>query len=613
MAEAHIHLKSQHGNFSLVCKPGQTILEALGADHRRGIETPCGGKGTCGKCLVKVEGAGISPVSETERKKLSSSELGAGFRLACIAKVTGELTVTLAGKADEVVILEESIEFSDRLYPCVEKSFGTLQVPTLEDQRDDITRMREHFNLTDHEVSFAVTAALPDVMRNSNCAVTAVYNEKELIAVEPGDNTAVNYGLAVDIGTTTVVVYLLDLTTGKKIGTASDLNVQKAYGQDVISRINHAITNEDGLEILHRGIIDQLGELIDRIVDTHDIDKTNIYSMTVAGNTTMMHLAAGIQPKNIAAAPFIPAFLELTRVTAADLGLNLPPAAQIYLLPGISAYIGADITAATLASGMAALPETSLLIDIGTNGEIMFGNKDRLLSCSTAAGPAFEGASIHDGVGGITGAIDTVGYTEGNVTITTIGGAKPIGICGSGIVDAISVFIYLGLIDSTGRILPLDEIESEEGKALADKITEYDGQLAIILAPASESETGEAIILTQKDVREIQNAKASIAAGIKTLIKTAEKSMDEIETVYLAGGFGSYIDKHHAVHLGLIPKELEHKITGIGNAAGSGAIISLLSKEKMRECSSIAERTEYVELSSSPAFMDEYINSMVFE
>ena len=594
------------------CEQDTTILEALERKDREQIDTPCGGRGVCGKCLVKVEGGGVSETAEIERKKLSETELGRGYRLACVTRVRGDITVTIPSAASHIEILEKGVDFVGTLDPCVKKTHVTLKEPDLEDQRDDLTRVKQALDIPNHTASFSRLKELPPLVRENRFSVTGVYNDFALISFEGGDTQDSNYGLAVDIGTTTVVVYLMDLKTGKKIGVASGLNVQKAYGQDVISRINHTMTNEDGLETLRKGIVDQLNSLIASLAEKHGISLSNMYSMTVAGNTTMMHFFLGLPPENIAAAPFIPAVLEPMQVPAKELGIRIAESGWTYIIPGISAYIGADITAATLAGRLLESDKTGLLIDIGTNGEIMLGDRNGLLACSTAAGPAFEGATIRDGVGGIAGAINVVSMGEESLHYTTIAEEKPVGICGSGIVDTISTLLYFGIIDETGRMQENDEIENGIGKKLAKNLTKEKEQAAFKLVDPSQTSHGDTILLTQGDVREIQNAKASIAAGINTLIKEAGKEATDIDTVYLAGGFGSYIDKHHAVHLGLIPEVLENRIRVIGNAAGSGAIMTLLSKEHYNSCKEIASRTTYVELSSSPAFMDDYINSMMF-
>lgn len=612
MATCSITVLGGETSHNVTCEQGSTILEALEREDREQIDTPCGGRGVCGKCLVKVEGGGVSETAEIERKKLSETELGRGYRLACVTTVTGDITVTIPSAASHIEILEKGVDFVGTLDPCVKKTHVTVKEPDLEDQRDDLTRLKQALDIPNHTASFSLLKELPSLVRENRFSVTGVYNDFTLISFEAGDTEESNYGLAVDIGTTTVVVYLMDLKTGKKIGVASGLNVQKAYGQDVISRINHTMTNEDGLETLRKGIVDQLNSLIASLAERHSISLSNMNSMTVAGNTTMMHLFLGLPPENIAAAPFIPAVLEPMQIPAKELGIRIAESGWVYIIPGISAYIGADITAATLAGRLLESDKTGLLIDIGTNGEIMLGDRNGLLACSTAAGPAFEGATIRDGVGGIAGAINVVSMGEESLHYTTIAEEKPVGICGSGIVDTISTLLYFGIIDKTGRMQENDEIENGIGKKLVKNLTKEKEQAAFKLVDSSQTSHGDTILLTQGDVREIQNAKASIAAGINTLIKEAGKEATDIDTVYLAGGFGSYIDKHHAVHLGLIPEVLENRIRVIGNAAGSGAIMALLSKDHYNGCKEIAARTKYVELSSSPAFMDDYVNSMMF-
>lgn len=612
MATCSITVLNGETSHEVTCEQGSTILEALEREDREQIDTPCGGRGVCGKCLVKVEGGGVSETAEIERKKLSETELGRGYRLACVTTVTGDITVTIPSAASHIEILEKGVDFVGTLDPCVKKTYVTVKEPDLEDQRDDLTRLKQALDIPNHTASFSLLKELPSLVRENRFSITGVYNDFTLISFEAGDTEESNYGLAVDIGTTTVVAYLMDLKSGKKIGVASGLNVQKAYGQDVISRINHTMTNEDGLETLRKGIVDQLNSLIASLAERHSISLSNMYSMTVAGNTTMMHLFLGLPPENIAAAPFIPAVLEPMQVPAKELGIRIAESGWVYIIPGISAYIGADITAATLAGRLLESDKTGLLIDIGTNGEIMLGDRNGLLACSTAAGPAFEGATIRDGVGGIAGAINVVSMGEESLHYTTIAEEKPVGICGSGIVDTISTLLYFGIIDKTGRMQENDEIENGIGKKLAKNLTKEKEQAAFKLVDSSQTSHRDTILLTQRDVREIQNAKASIAAGINTLIKEAGKEATDIDTVYLAGGFGSYIDKHHAVHLGLIPEVLENRIRVIGNAAGSGAIMALLSKDHYNSCKEIAARTKYVELSSSPAFMDDYVKSMMF-
>jgi uncharacterized 2Fe-2S/4Fe-4S cluster protein (DUF4445 family) len=610
MAECKITVNYNGTSKTVSCSENTILLNALEEEQRELVETPCGGKGICGKCKVKITAAEPPVITDADKKKLTKEELEAGYRLACVAPVTGDMEVTLPDKTDAVQILESGIDYHGETSPCVEKQYITMTEPNLDDQVDDYTRITSALEKPDIYFDLKEMAKIPELLREHDYKVTAVYNQQELLTIEGGDTKTVNYGIAVDIGTTTVVAYLIDLDRGKKIDVTSGLNKQKQFGQDVISRINHTMVEADGLHTLQTRIIDQLNELIETLISRNSIDRNNIYSMSLVGNTTMIHLALGLPPRYISTVPFIPVSTRRMIVPAGELGLNIAPAGRLYIVPALSGYIGADIISAVLASEMYNSDALSLLIDIGTNGEIVLGNKDHMTACSTAAGPAFEGATIRYGVGGINGAINSVAMSEKDLTFTTIGNKTPVGMCGSGIVDTVSTLLYLGIIDTTGRMVGPDEIPTEAGKLLADRLTTLDDKPAFIISP--ESESGGPIMLTQGDVREVQNGKAAIAAGITTLIKYLGKKVDDIDVVYLAGGFGNYIDRNHAVNTGLIPEPLENKIKVIGNAAGSGAITTLLSKHKLFECDSIVDETKYIELSSSPEFQEDYVNSMFF-
>ena len=612
MQEYTVTLQYDSQEVTRKCAAGTTILQAMESEERSRVDTPCGGKGRCGKCLVKVLGGNLTALSDTERAKLSEKEIEEGYRLACIAAVQGDISVELPSLAAHIAILEKGVDFDGPISPLVKRSIVNLDEPSLEDQQNDLSRLKAGLGIPRARISLGLLKNLPGFLRKNGHSLSVLHSAEEILDMAPAEGGEETYGIAVDIGTTTVVCYLMNSESQKPLDVASGLNVQKAYGQDVISRINHTLTSPTGLKELNEGIVKQLNELIAVLCSRNNLVRDHITSMTVAGNTTMMHLFAGLPPEHIAAAPFIPVALEEASFTPRELGIELSESGRVFLMPGISGYIGADITSAILASGMYKDESLSLLIDIGTNGEIVLGDKDFLISCSTAAGPAFEGATIRDGVGGIAGAINTFHMGESELGYTTISGEKPLGICGSGIVDALSTLLYAGIIDETGRIVDAEDITSDQGKKLAPSLTEFEGQAAFELVKAARTRHGDPIILTQKDIREVQNAKASIAAGILTLIKKAGKEVGDITTVYLAGGFGSHIDKHHAVHLGLIPAELENRIQVIGNAAGSGAIMGLLSEEQYRFCAELARDTEYVELSSSPEFMEDYVDSMMF-
>jgi uncharacterized 2Fe-2S/4Fe-4S cluster protein (DUF4445 family) len=433
-----------------------------------------------------------------------------------------------------------------------------------------------------------------------------------------------HYGIAFDIGTTTIAAYLCELSSGAIVEALSAMNPQARYGADVISRISHAMQGPAGAADMHGAIADALNGLISRFIRNNGIDREDIGAACAAGNTTMLHFLMDLPAAGIAVAPFIPATTDMHVLAAAELGLRISRNGRLICMPGVSAYIGADTVAAALACRLGRRGEIGLLIDIGTNGEIALGCRDWLLACSTAAGPAFEGANIRNGVGGVEGAIDTVRIGAGGFAVTTIAGGAGIGLCGSGLVDAAAALLDCGAIDETGRLLDADEIDvpASYGEGLAallrTQISERlvrtdDGKDAFLLLDRSRCAAGSDIALTQRDIRELQNAKAAIAAGIKTLIARAGISAGDIGRVFLAGGFGSYINKDSAVRIGLIPSALSGRIEAVGNAAGAGAVEALLSRRSLGEAQKLKGRIEYLELSATPEFTGEYIECMSFE
>ena len=591
--------------------PGQTLYEVVSNGSDTPIESPCGGRGKCGKCKLIVEHGRVTKITDQEKLLLSPSELEHGVRLACLTYPEGDVNVRIR-EAASAHIMVSGVEYGAQVLPEIKKTALRLNGPSLEDQRDDLTRLIDALGTGDVHISLEQLRRLPQLLRSSGYAVTVVHDKSTIIAVEPGDTTKEHYGIAVDIGTTTVVAYLVDLNTGKTIDTASGLNAQRAYGQDVISRISYTMDNDSGGAQLRERIINQINALVRDLAKKNSLSMETVYSIAFTGNTSMMHLAAGLPAKQIAVAPFIPAAKRKMIFQATELGLNARKGCRLCLLPGISAYVGADIVSGILSSGLFYGEALSLLIDVGTNGEIVLGNRQRVLCCSTAAGPAFEGATIRHGMGGVSGAIDTVKLLNGRIGYTTIDGAKPAGICGSGIIDAVAMLLAMKAVDETGRMLGNNEHGREYRHELSAYFTDFEERPAIILAEPSDSETGEAILLTQKDVREVQLAKASIAAGVMTLLSAAGKRAEDIDIVYLAGGFGSYIDKESAVAIGLIPAILKDRIAVVGNAAGTGAVLSLISAECLAECDRIAQAAEYIELSVSPEFQEEYFKNMTF-
>ena len=393
------------------------------------------------------------------------------------------------------------------------------------------------------------------------------------------------FGVAVDIGTTTVAVYLHDLGAGALVEAASLLNPQQEYGADVISRIHYTMEHPAGLEILRNKIHAGINRTLTAFFKERAIRKEDIIRVAIVGNTTMLHLFAGVNPSSIALAPFLPVFTDQKRLPGAESGLLIHPEGAVFLLPSLSGYIGSDITAGIAATPMADRDAFSLLIDIGTNGEMALGNKDIIYCCSTAAGPAFEGARIQCGMAGVEGAIAR--YAGGSYE--TIGGAGAAGICGSGLIDIMAFLLDRGLI-------------SPEGFMEKDFLVEG----------AEKNEAGHDIVITPRDIREVQLGKAAVAAGLKILLKESGLSPDRVETVYLAGGFGSHIDPASAASIGLIPSELKDRVKAVGNSAGHGAQLFLRSAAFEGEVKKVIEKARYIELSSREDFNEEFVNEMAF-
>ncbi|HHW30407.1 MAG TPA: DUF4445 domain-containing protein [Clostridiaceae bacterium] len=588
---------------------GTNLLEYLQSKSIN-IESPCGGKGTCGKCRVKLGGSEPEPTKH-EITILGKKLVNEGYRLACHHIIEKDLDIYLHKVNEEANIVTEGKEKRIKTDPIITKVYAELEKPDINDQRSDLDRIASYSDMLKEAIPLKAIKTLPKILRKSDFKVTLLVEDNKIIAVEPGNTTDILYGIAIDIGTTTIAAYLYDLNSGERLGVYSQLNPQKKYGADVLTRIQYASSSEEAKDEICRIIVECINDIIVKLTDVHNMSKNSIYLVSIVGNTTMMHLFMNIPAENIAIAPFIPATTSLHKVKACEVGLDINENGICLILPSVSGYIGGDIVAGVLSTDMHLKKEISLLIDIGTNGEMVLGNCDFLYSCSTAAGPAFEGANIRNGLGGVKGAIDKVRLVD-QIEYTTIGNEKPIGICGSGVIDAVGEMLKKGIIDETGRI-----IDDDEATGLSDyfrqRIVDLDGIRGFLIEGNFSNISQNDIVITQKDIREIQNAKAAIAAGIISLIKHSNIQMKDIDKVYLAGGFGNYINTSSAITIGLIPEELKGKIESIGNSAGAGAIECLLSKERLQEANDLKERIEYIELSASPEFTDQYVENMFFK
>ena len=572
-------------------------LEELGVE----LETLCGGAGWCGQCKVKVSGNITSPTSN-EVRLLGEDKIRDGFRLACQTRILGNVDVDVPEETRMYVhrILTSGVTMERaRLNPAVRRFNVNLPGPSLEDQRPDLERIEDSVGIEISSVKTDILKSLPKVLRENNFNIEAIIYNSELVEVRGLKNRHL-LGIAVDIGTTTVVAYLLDLEGGNVLDIASTMNPQAKRGADVISRIDYA--SKGGLEELSSLIRGEINSLIYELCNKNSIETQDIYDMTIVGNTTMMHLFLGVLPEYIAISPYIPVFSRSLLVDAKELGIDINPNGKCYLLPNISSYVGADTIGVVLSTGIYKGDGIKLALDIGTNGEMVLKDNDRLFACSTAAGPAFEGANITYGMRGARGAIDHISIDDGELKIHIIDDVPPIGICGSGLLDAVAVMLDLGILDETGRIL------EPQGELFKNLIRNGPNGKEFVLRAY-----GKEIPINQKDIRELQLAKGAIRAGIEILLEEAGRGIEDIDTVYLAGAFGTFLSPESAIKIGLLPPLPLERVRSIGNAAGEGAKLTLIDKEYREIAESAAKEVYYIELSSRKDFQDKFMDAMYFE
>ena len=603
-----------------------TALEAL---ERAGIniDTPCGGKGICGKCKILIN-EGITTATPIEEELLSEEEIKKGFRLACQAKLFQDSIIEVPSE----IRLDFKRVFSSNLKGDIHRTKNNFSLnsnlkkvsldlgkPSLDDQRSDWERIKDRLslkkteNISNLKISLPILKKIPILIRKADFKITVTICNDEIIDLESDNTAKKSYGIAFDIGTTTVVGYLIDLESGEELSALAKTNPQIIHGDDVISRIGFAQQPKGGLEKLQKEIVITLNEIIRETTQKAEIDKSNIYETVIVGNTCMHHLFLGLNPINLAPSPYIPVIKESLSLKVKDIpGLSLNPAANIYMLPNISAFVGADILAGILSTSMWREDKTILLVDLGTNGEVVLGSKGELRACSAAAGPAFEGARISSGMRAAEGAIGIVKIDNKFINYKVIEDGKVRGICGSGLIDLITELLKLGLINKSGKLIDREEANSELSEEIRKRIIKGQRGNKFLLVKGKETEKGKPIYLTQKDIREVQLAKAAIYAGIKILLKEVNISLEDIQEIFLAGAFGNFIDKKSAVRIGLLPNLPLNKIESVGNAAGRGAEISLCSK-KMREVGEeISKKVKYVELSSRSDFQEEFIKAISF-
>ncbi len=605
--EKSIKVTFQPEGLSVYVMPGTTALEAAG-EAGIIIDSTCGGGGTCGKCrIVAVEGQ--TDPNAVERKLIEKRDIQKGVRLACQTKIIAPfvLHVPQSSRFSAQRILVSGVEGDREIKPSIWKTYVELPRSTLAAPIADLELIRK--KMEGFHVDIYLMRRLSALLRESDFKITCVFSNGELISVEKGDTSKQIYGVAFDIGTTTLVGTLLDLSTGKDIAVSSRMNPQVIYGDDVISRINYVINNEKGLQELHDRLVETMNEMIGELAQAANIKRENIYKITVAGNSTMQHLFLNITPESLGSIPFVPVLKEGLEVKAKRMGIEINPDGMAFVLPNIAGFVGGDTVAVMLATQLYKGKKLMLAIDIGTNGEIVLGNEDRLISASTAAGPAFEGARIGQGMRASTGAIEKVVISD-DVYVNVIDNAPPIGICGTGLIDAVAEMLKYGIIDESGRILSKSSLNGRVPAEILKRIVERDGSNNFILV--EESESCPPIFITQRDVRELQLAKGAIYAGIKILESELGIGDDDIDEVLLAGAFGNFIRRENARAIGLIPDLPLEKIKFIGNAASSGAKLVLLSENLRLKVEEISKNTEYIELSNRIDFQDEFASAMFF-
>ena len=599
-----------------------TLLDAA---QRAGVyvSSLCGGDTICGKCrLVVKEGE----IFEEQHMLLSREEVRRGYVLACASHPRSDLVVEVPVESrmegKQIVVDEDAQRFSGLACvdlakyefahsPLVEKLYLEIPAPSLEDSLSDLSRLfrtvRSRVDAPIMQTGLKNIRRLPQILRRGDWNVTCTLGQRggtvEVIEIEEGDTSGRNYGAAVDVGTTTMVAHLIDLNSSKILATDATYNSQIAFGEDVITRLIYAKEEVGGRERLHEAVIGNINMLINNTVAAAGVSVQDVTCVLCAGNTTMMHFLLDLDSSHIRHEPYIPAAAHIPPARAIEVGIQINPRGLLYAVPGVSSYVGGDIVSGVLASGIYRSSELSMLIDVGTNGEIVIGNDEWLMCCSASAGPAFEGGEVKFGMRATRGAIEKVRVLEGGevVEMVVIADEKPRGICGSGLIDVIAELRRQGVTDRTAKF-------SEPG--YCSRLRQVDDSVEFVLAYADETAIDRDIVITQPDINNLVRSKAAVYAGASVLIKSMNLKFDDVERLFIAGGFGNYLDLPGAISIGLLPDIPLHKIRFIGNSSLSGAKLAILSKEAFAEVEKIAQKMTYIDLSSNSQFMDEYSSAL---
>lgn len=594
----------------LPLEEGRNLLEAarrllLGDDHA--VYAPCGGQGACGRCRVRVVEGPVAPPTEAEEKHLSPAQLGEGYRLACQTLPLGPVRVeipadTLAGR-QQLQLEGAAVEVAPE--PAVSHYAVEVRSPSVEDPRS-VCRQVEQFLCRARGAcaltfDLGVVRELPELAAPAKAAVAV--RGAEVIGIRLGDPAAPPLGLAVDLGTTKVAGYLLELETGNLVGAEGVMNPQIPYGEDVMSRLAHALSHPDGLDRLGRVAAEAIGRLLDGLLVRAGAQGARVEEVVVVANTAMHHLLARLPVGRLARAPYVPALHGPIELKARALGLDTAPGAVVTLVPPIAGFVGGDHVAMILGAGLHEARGTVLGLDIGTNTELVLARDGALTSCSCASGPAFEGAHLQHGMRAVDGAISRVRLDDGGRAVAweTIGGKPPVGLCGSGALDALAELVRWRIVTAAGR---LDRTHP--------RVREGEGGSFFVLAAADEGGLGHDVVLTQKDIGELQLAKGAIASAVELLLREAGIGAGEIDRVVVAGAFGTHLRRQSAVAIGMFPNLPLERFDQVGNAAGTGARMALVSRSARALANGLAERVRYLELTGRPDFSAAFTRALRF-
>ncbi len=592
-----IFIKQLGKDFEYV--PKKNLLQLL-LENDIFVDNPCNGNGSCGKCKVRVLEGNLPPLSQGERKLLKEDEINAGIRLSCLVVPEEDITIEILQKERKHKILTTGYVPEFEFNPALCKKIFEIKIPTLENQSPFEDSLCEAIGtkkvnwklLRDYESSYGT--------------VTGIFNDSELIALEAGDTTEFLYGVAIDIGTTTVVAALIDMNNGEELATASRINPQKKFGLDVLTRITYELEHPEGSkEELQKTIVQAINEMVEELCSEGKVKKENIYEISIAANCTMMHFLLGIDATSIGKSPYAPVFTKAKNISASDLGIKAAKCARVYCLPSVSSYIGADIVSGAYVCELHKAEENILFIDIGTNGEIVLSKGGKLLSCSCAAGPALEGMNISSGMRAAEGAVEDVVITENGIDLKVIGEEDPIGICGSGILAAVKELLRTGIVKNNGAFIKKEQLEESDYRY---KMIQLNGNKREFLLKS----TPEQLLITQGDVRQVQLAKGALLSGFYALLKQAKIDMGELDKVMIAGQFGAHLPADSLVGTGILPEEVKNKLVYVGNSSKTGAYMALMSVKVKKEIEELAGEMEYMELGASEGYEKLFSQCLLF-